>query len=126
MASLVAVACEDGRTRWDVPGAPYADGGTHAPVRLLGDYDNVWLSHTDRERIASPQARPRWRGSNGGIASTVFVDGFLAGLWRRRDGQVVTELFCEPTGPQWAELDQEIDRMTTFLLVPADEDPGTG
>ena len=58
---LVPVECEDGRTRYDVPGAPYADGDTPAPVRLLGGYDNVWLSHADRLHIVPDAARPLGR-----------------------------------------------------------------
>jgi hypothetical protein len=115
---LVRVECEDGRVRYDVPGAPYADGDTPAPVRLLGAYDNVWLSHADREHILPAAVRPRWMGVNGGIASTVFVDGFMAGLWWWRDRRVVTELFGTLTVPQRADLDDEISRIQTLLLLP--------
>ncbi len=61
--------------------------GRPAPVRLLGSYDNVWLSHADRAHIVPEDARRRWMGSNGGVGSTVFVDGFMAGLWWWRDGK---------------------------------------
>jgi hypothetical protein len=112
---LVAVPCEDGRTRYDVPGAPYAAGDRHAPVRLLGTYDNLWLSHSDRDRIAPADARSRWMGSNGGVANTVFVDGFLAGLWRRRDGRVELEVPGRLTEPQRAELHDEVARLERIL-----------
>ena len=112
---LVDVSCEDGRRRYDVPGAPYAPADAPAPVRLLGTYDNLWLSHADRTRVAPDDVRPRWMGSNGGVASTVFVDGFMAGLWRWRDGNVQVELFRTLTRPQRSELDAEIDRMEDLL-----------
>ena len=66
---------------------------TPAPVRLLGPYDNVWLSHAGRDRVTHPDKRKRWMGVNGGLSSTVFVDGWLEGLWRVEDGRVRTELF---------------------------------
>jgi hypothetical protein len=48
---LVVVECEDGKRRYDVPGAPYADGDVPAPVRSPGTYDNVWLSHANRDHV---------------------------------------------------------------------------
>lgn len=112
---LVPVACEDGRTRYDVPGAPYATEDTPAPVRLLGGYDNVWLSHADRAHIVTDEARARWSGSNGGIGNTVFVDGFMAGLWWHRDGRVDLRMFRALTRAERADLDVEVARTEAFL-----------
>jgi hypothetical protein len=112
---LVEVPCEDGRVRYDVPGAPYASADVEAPVRLLGTYDNLWLSHADRAHVVPDDVRPRWTGSNGGVASTVFVDGFMAGLWRRRDGHIRTELFRSLTRLQRGQLDDEIARVEQLL-----------
>ena len=112
---LVEVACEDGRTRYDVPGAPYADGDVAAPVRLLGGYDNVWLSHADRLHVVPEDVRGRWMGANGGVGNTVFVDGFMAGLWWHRDGRVELDVFRELTRAQRAELDDEVDRVEALL-----------
>ena len=59
-----------------------------------GLYDNVWLSHAGRDRVTHPDKRKRWMGVNGGLSSTLFVDGWLEGLWRVEDGKpVVVELF---------------------------------
>jgi hypothetical protein len=116
---LVVVECEDGRTRYDVAGAPYADGDTPAPVRLLGGYDNVWLSHTDRRHIVSDDVRGRWAGANGGVGNTVFVDGFMAGLWWHRDGRIELELFRHLTRAERADLDTEVARTRAFLALPA-------
>jgi hypothetical protein len=112
---LVEVSCEDGRRRYDVPGAPYATADVEAPVRLLGTYDNLWLSHADRAHVVPDDVRQRWMGSNGGVASTVFVDGFMAGLWRWRDGHVQTELFRRLTRQQRRELDDETARVEHLL-----------
>lgn len=116
---LVAVTCADGRTRYDVPGAPYADGTDPAPVRLLGVYDNLWLAHADRAHVMGDEARNVWMGRNGGLGSTVFVDGFLAGLWWWREGRMETDLRVRLTRVQRSELADEVDRVTTLLGVPA-------
>jgi DNA glycosylase AlkZ-like len=112
---LVVVECEDGRRRYDVPGAPYADGGTPAPPRLLGTYDNVWLSHADRSHILPDDMRGRWAGVNGGAGNTVFVDGFMAGLWWWRENRVVTEVVPELTRQQRSELDEEVAAVEQLL-----------
>jgi hypothetical protein len=112
---LVVVECEDGRQRYDVAGAPYADGDEPAPVRLLGAYDNVWLSHANRDHIVPVDMRPRWAGTNGGVGNTIFVDGFMAGLWWVRDGRVVIEVFTNLSRSQQAELDAEIAAVETLL-----------
>jgi hypothetical protein len=112
---LVPVDCADGRTRFDVPGAPYASGDRHAPVRLLGCYDNLWLSHASRDLVTPEEARLRWSGPNGGVAHTVFVDGRLAGLWRLREGRV--ELDGVPPLDRVArgELDEEVSRIEELM-----------
>ena len=85
-------------------------------MRLLGCYDNLWLSHADRAHVLSDEARQRWAGANGGIAHTVFVDGFMAGLWRVRDARVdVVELFRRLSRAERADLDTEVGRVETFL-----------
>jgi hypothetical protein len=112
---LVVVECEDGRRRYDVPGAPYADGDTPAPPRLLGTYDNVWLSHADRSHILPDDMRGRWAGVNGGAGNTVFVDGFMAGLWWWRENRVVTEVVPELTRRQRSELDEEVAAVEQLL-----------
>jgi hypothetical protein len=112
---LVPVACEDGRTRYDVPGAPYASGDQHAPVRLLGCYDNLWLSHASRDQVTGAAERSRWAGANGGVSHTVFVDGWLAGLWWLREGRVVLGDLPPLDRVQRAELDEEVTRVEELV-----------
>ena len=112
---LDVVECADGKRRYDLPGAPYVDGEAPAPVRLLGTYDNLWLSHADRSHVMADEARQRWMGVNGGVANTVFVDGFMAGLWRWRDDHVETDVPGRLTRAQRAELADEVDRMTALM-----------
>ena len=115
---LVVVECEDGRRRYDVPDGEIVDEDVHAPVRLLGTYDNVWLSHANRDHILPGDVRGRWAGTNGGVGNTVFVDGYMAGLWWHRDGRVVLELFRDLTRSQRGELDTEVDRVEHLLALP--------
>ena len=112
---LVVVECEDDKMRYDVPGAPYAEGDEPAPVRMLGAYDNVWLSHANRDHIVPVDMRPRWAGTNGGIGNTIFVDGFMAGLWWVRDGRIVMEVFTQLSRHEQAELDAEMAVVETLL-----------
>ena len=86
MDDLVVHEDEDGKVLYDVPDGELADEDVPAPVRLLGSYDNVWLSHAGRDRVTDPERATSWMGVNGGVANTLFVDGRLAGLWRR-DGR---------------------------------------
>ena len=64
-------------------------------MRLLGIYDNVFLSTANRDHVVPVEVRARWSGTNGGVGHTIFVDGFMAGLWWVRDGRVVTDVFTK-------------------------------
>lgn len=112
---LVTYRDEDGRVLFDLEGLPLVDAEAPAPVRLLGKYDNVWLSHADRDRVTGPEQRGRWMGRNGGTGNTVFVDGFLAGLWKQVGGRVEVDLFGPLTGAQRDELDAEVADVEAFL-----------
>jgi hypothetical protein len=116
MDDLVRHEDEAGKVLYDVAGAELADADTPAPVRLLGTYDNVWLSHAGRDRVTAPEKRKRWMGTNGGMASTVFVDGHLEGLWRVEDGRpVVVDLFRPLTRTEQRGLEDELSRVEDLL-----------
>jgi hypothetical protein len=116
MDDLVPHTDESGKKLFDVPAGVIEPEETPAPVRLLGLYDNVWLSHAGRDRVTHPEKRKRWMGVNGGLCSTVFVDGWLEGLWRVEDGRpVVVELFRDLTTAEKAGLDEELDRVAALL-----------
>jgi len=116
MADLVRHEDEDGRVLFDVEGSPIADEDAPAPVRLLGTYDNVWLSHAARDRVTDPVARKSWMGTNGGVGNTVFVDGWLTGIWRVEDDRVVVDrLERQLTKREQGELDEEVARVEGLL-----------
>jgi hypothetical protein len=107
---------EAGKVLYDVLGAPIDDEDAPAPPRLLGTYDNVWLSHSARDRVTDPGKRTRWMGANGGVAMMIFVDGWLEGLWRVTGERVeVLELFRDLTKRERADLDDEITRVEELL-----------
>lgn len=112
---LVTYTDERGKKLVDLAGLTVADPDLPAPVRLLGKYDNLWLSHADRTRVAQPEKRKRWMGLNGGVGNTVFVDGMLEGLWRHVDGHVEVELFRRLTRAERRELEVEVAALETFL-----------
>ena len=116
MDDLAVYEDQDGRRLYDVADGTMADEEVPAPVRLLGTYDNVWLSHAARDRVTEPEKRKRWMGVNGGVASVILVDGMLEGLWRPVDGRVdVVELLRKLTRSERVELDEEIARVEALL-----------
>jgi hypothetical protein len=116
MADLERHEDEAGKVLYDVPSGVIEDEDSPAPARLLGTYDNLWLSHAARDRVTDPTKRTRWMGANGGVAMTLFVDGWLEGLWRVADDRVeVIELFRELTKRERSDLDDEIARVEELL-----------
>ena len=116
---LVRYEDERGRTTYDLADLPLVDPATPAPVRLLGVYDNLWLSHSERTRVTTPEHRRAWMGLNGGTDATVFADGMLAGLWRRTPGGGVdVRLLCDLTTTERSELDDEVGRVEALLRTP--------
>lgn len=116
MDDLVRHQDEAGKVLHDVPDGALVDPDTPAPVRLLGTYDNLWLSHAARDRVATPENRRRWMGPNGGSGMVVLVDGMLEGLWRRRDDRVGSvETFRALTARERSELDDEVARVEALL-----------
>lgn len=116
MPDLVHHEDDAGHPLLDVADGALADEDAPAPVRLLGRYDNVWLSHAGRDRVTAPGSRGAWGGPNGASANTLFVDGWLEGLWRVDDGRVVvTDTLRRLTRAERAQLDDEVARVETLL-----------
>ncbi len=107
-----------GRTLYDVPGGSITDASTPAPVRLLGTYDNLWLSHADRSRVTTPEGRALWTASNGGAGHVILADGWLVGIWRAREGRVELDDLLRPLTPaERVELDEEIARVERLFAA---------
>lgn len=102
---------EGGRELLDVADGEIGDPAAAAPVRLLPQYDNVFLSHADRGRVFDAIV---WDGSFV-HCGTVFVDGFLAGAWKfGRDG-IEVDLRTRVDRAQRRELAVETEALRAFL-----------
>jgi hypothetical protein len=110
---------ERGRTLFDVEDGVIGDPAVPAPVRLLPEYDNVFLSHADRGRIINDVP---WNSSfrNRGV---VLVDGFLAGAWKltREKTHATLEInpHTRPSRQQRADIRQEAEALLAFLSSEA-------
>lgn len=83
---------ENGVELFDLPDAPRPDADTPAPPRFLPEFDNLLLSHADRTRVITPEAKGRtWTGNQAHCA--LLVDGFVAGLWKLDGNLLTVELF---------------------------------
>jgi Winged helix DNA-binding domain len=96
---LVTFRDEQGKELFDLPEAPRPDPEVPAPVRFLGEYDNVLLGHADRRRII-PEDFP-WRAmlADGRFVNNLLLDGILrATWWIERDGERSATLAIRPFG----------------------------
>jgi hypothetical protein len=108
---------DEGRTLFDVPRAPLADGRRKAPVRFLPAFDSIILAHRDRSRIVPPEyVETVFNKKNATTKNTFTVDGFVAGAWRIEKGRLSVESFA-PLPAKWRrEVDAEGERLLAWYL----------
>ncbi|SFQ43595.1 Winged helix DNA-binding domain-containing protein [Amycolatopsis arida] len=119
---LRAFRDERGRELVDLPDAPRPDPDTPAPARLLGEFDNVLLSHADRTRILGDTDRGRVMTVNGLVRGTLLVDGFVRGSWKvtaKRDAVVDLEPFRPVAARATAALEREAELLLDFAVPDA-------
>jgi hypothetical protein len=123
---LLTFRDEAGKELFDLPDAPRPDPSVPAPVRFLGEYDNVLLGHADRTRII-PADFP-WRAmlADGRFVSNFLVDGMLRGTWWiERDGKRSATLAVRPFGElspaERKAVAAEAERMVEFSEPEAAE-----
>lgn len=105
---------EHDRDLYDLPRAPLPHPDVPAPVRLLPRFDNLVLSHDDRNRVIADQDRVAVI-QGGEVLPTFLVDGFVAGTWSFDDGRIRLEPFAPlPRGAR-RELDEEALRLEAFV-----------
>jgi hypothetical protein len=116
---------EEGKELYDLPEAPRPDPDLPAPVRFLGEYDNVLLGHADRRRII-PVDFP-WAAvlEEGRFVGNLLVDGMLRATWRiERDGKRRATLLIRPFGKfsrrEQGEVTAEAARMIDFAAADAE------
>jgi Winged helix DNA-binding domain len=112
---LRAFRDEDGRELVDLPDAPRPDPDTPAPPRLLGEYDNVLLSHADRRRINALGKIVPLPPGNGATRGTFLVDGCFAGTWRIDGGELTLAPFHELAAADAEALRAEADALLEFV-----------
>jgi hypothetical protein len=96
---LLAFRDEEGKELFDLPDAPRPDPATPAPVRFLGEYDNVLLGHADRSRIIPADFPWTEMLASGRWVSNLLVDGMLRGTWWiDRQGKHSATLAVRPFG----------------------------
>ncbi|MGI5223958.1 winged helix DNA-binding domain-containing protein [Actinoallomurus sp. CA-142502] len=89
-----------GKELFDLPDAPRPGPDTEAPVRFVAEFDNILLSHADRRRIMSEEARKRtFAVPNGIFPGTFLVDGFVRGTWRIERSSKTAVLHLTPYDP---------------------------
>jgi hypothetical protein len=115
---------EDSRELLDLPDAPRPSADIPAPVRLVAEFDNLILSHADRTRVMSDDARKCLFRLPNVFPGSVLVDGFVAGMWRlnrsRTAAALTIELFGEQvSAPDRDALTDEAGRVLAFAAPRA-------
>ena len=116
MDDLVRHTDAAGKKLVDLPSGDIADAETPRP---FGCSASTTTSGSPTPAVTGspiPPSASGWMGVNGGLCNTVFVDGWLEGLWRVEDGRpAIVELFRNLTRQEQAELDEELDRVAELL-----------
>jgi hypothetical protein len=105
---------EHGRELVDLPRAPRPAADTAAPVRFLPRFDNLVLSHRDRNRVIADAHRGDVI-DGGWVRSTFLVDGFVAGVWEVERGHVTLEPFAPLPRTVRREAEDEANRLEAWL-----------
>lgn len=90
--SLVIYQNEDGKELLDVPDMPILDEDTPSPIRFVPDYDNLLVSHKDRNRIIADDDRKYVFLSAARVLGTVLIDGFVGATWKITQDKTMTTL----------------------------------
>jgi Winged helix DNA-binding domain len=121
---LLTFRDEQGRELFDLPDAPRPDPNVAAPVRLLGEYDNVLLGHADRSRII-PDDFP-WTAmlAHGRFVNNLLVDGMLRATWwierdGKRRGTLAIRPFRKLSTAQRGEVAAEAQGLIDFVAAEA-------
>ena len=112
---VVGLEGPDGVELFDVPGGEVPSARTKAPPRLLDMWDNVLLAYADRRRIVPDEYRALVIRRNGDVLATMLVDGYVAGVWRSRDGSIEMTAFHELPATTWRALSDQARQLGAFL-----------
>ena len=130
---LLVLRDERGRELFDLPDAPRPDPETPAPARLVYDFDNLLLSHADRDRVSTAAFRRVFGSREGPVPGAVLVDGVTAAHWTLVRGRGTATLSVHPhrrlTEDEAAGVTAEAAGLLEFAAPDADRvvrmaDPG--
>ena len=123
--ALVSLRDEHGAELFDLPDAPRPDPEVQAPVRFLGEYDNVLLGHANRRRII-PEGFP-WQAmlADGRFVNNLLVNGTLRATWwiereGKRSATLAIRPFPELASAEREEVAAEAERMLDFAAAGAE------
>jgi hypothetical protein len=103
---------EDGQELVDLPRAPLPDPKTPAPVRFIGTWDAMLLTHARRTGALPEEHRPKvFNTRTPQSMPTFMVDGRVAGSWKYEKGKVKLEPFERLDAAAKRELRAEGDRL---------------
>ena len=122
---LLTFLNEKGTELFDLPDAPRPDPAVRAPVRLLGEYDNVLLGHADRTRIIATDFPWRAMLAHGRFVNNLLVDGVLRATWwiereGRRSATLAIRPFRDLAPDDRDEVAAEAQRMVDFAADDAE------
>jgi Winged helix DNA-binding domain len=95
---LVTFRDELGVELFDLPDAPRPEPDTPAPARFLYDFDNLLLSHADRNRVITDAYRAQDLDPEGPAPRLILLDGFTAGFWSTQITRDAAILRVRPFG----------------------------
>jgi hypothetical protein len=84
------------------------------PPRLLGPYDPLLLGWRSRQFVL--EGAQRVVTSNGIFRAIALVRGRAAGIWTFRNGQVVLDLWGDPSAATMAALKRDAAAVETYLV----------
>jgi len=121
-SELEAFRDEQGRELLDLPEAPRPSEDTEAPVRLLGEFDNLVLAHADRTRVIANRHRGGLTSKNLRVRATVLVDGTVAAFWRMdKKATVVIEPLRGLKAGERKAIEAEAEALAAFAEPGAKE-----
>lgn len=105
---LLTFRDEQGRELFDLPHAPRPEADTPAPVRFLPPFDNLLLAYAEHGRIMEKTYYPSVFSTNGLIAATFLVDGFVRGQWKVERTPASSTLVIYPFEPLSPSLQNDL------------------
>jgi hypothetical protein len=103
---------ESGEDLVDLPRAPLPDPETPAPVRFIGTWDAMLLTHARRTGVLPEEHRPKvFNTRTPQSMPTFMVDGRVAGSWKFEKGKLKLVPFERLDAAAKRELREESERL---------------